>query len=179
MATETGHSDLAVNNRPLQTMAEKDDYLLGQLIEMGLVTNQSIESRRTHAEKIGSGIVDLLVQEGIVTPQHVAQAKAMHFGVELIDLKNIRITKKVLATMTTERARALRMIPLEVRKGTKPGVFFPGRRPKCPLVVAIDDPSDLDTIDSAHHLLQRELVIRSATPSDIDWALEHYYPKAG
>jgi len=46
------------------------------------------------------------------------------------------------------------------------------------VVVALSDPSDLDTIDSLHHLLKMDLEVRVATDEDIQAALNKYYGAA-
>jgi general secretion pathway protein E/type IV pilus assembly protein PilB len=46
------------------------------------------------------------------------------------------------------------------------------------LAVALSDPSDLDTIDSLHHLLKAEIDLKVATEEDIEAALKKYYGAA-
>jgi general secretion pathway protein E/type IV pilus assembly protein PilB len=46
------------------------------------------------------------------------------------------------------------------------------------LAVALSDPSDLDTIDSLHHLLKAELELKVTTDEDIEAALKKYYGAA-
>jgi type IV pilus assembly protein PilB len=142
-------------------MAARDDYILDQLIEMGYVSYGQVEGLRAEADAANSGMVDLLLQKKILRPIDVTSAKAAHFGAEIVNLAELRLDDDVLASVPRHIAKRYRAVP----------VFKHGNS----LAVAISDPSDLDTIDTLHHLLKAEIEIRVATDDDIDAALAKYY----
>ncbi len=51
---------------------------------------------------------------------------------------------------------------------------FPATR-RNTITVALSDPSDLDTIDSLHHLLHADIELKVASEEDIEAALNKYY----
>ncbi|HUR45997.1 MAG TPA: ATPase, T2SS/T4P/T4SS family [Candidatus Saccharimonadales bacterium] len=142
-------------------MAARDDYILDQLIEMGYVTYAQVEELRAEADAAGGGVVDLLVQKALVRSADVTAAKAAHFGAEMVNLGELRLEDDVLSAIPRHIAKRYRVVP----------VYKHGNN----LAVAMTDPSDLDTIDTLHHLLKAEIEIRVATDEDIEAALAKYY----
>ena len=122
-------------------MAEKDDYLADILVDLGFVSADKVAETRREAEAAGVGVVDLLVANKVVRPADVTQAKAAHFGAEVVNLGELKIADDVIATIPRHIARKYRVVPVFKHDNT--------------ITVALADPSDLDTIDSLTHLLQR------------------------
>ncbi len=144
-------------------MAEKDDYLIDSLINMGLVMEDEVAPLREEALANEEGLVDLLVSRGVIREEDVIMAKAAHFGSEVVHLSDINVEDDAIAAVPRHIATKYNVVP----------VF------KTPdsLTVALSDPSDLDTIDSLHHLLNQELVVQVATPGEIETAISRYYGK--
>ena len=94
---------------------------------------------RREAEASGVGVVDLLVANKVIRAEDVTQAKAAHFGAEVVNLSEIKIADDVIATIPRHIARKYRVVPVFKHDNA--------------LTVALADPSDLDTIDSLTHLL--------------------------
>ena len=146
-------------------MAFKDDYLVDTLADMGLVTNSQLEEIRAEAEAEGSGVVDLMLAKKIVSSADVTQARAVQFGAEVVDLNGMRFEKATLDAIPRHVAKRYRVIPISVTETS--------------IVVAIPDPSDLDTIDSLQHLLKKETFeYRIASEEQIDAVLNKYYGSA-
>ena len=146
-------------------MAFKDDYLVDTLADMGLVTNSQLEEIRAEAEAAGSGVVDLMLAKKIVSSADVTQARAVQFGAEVVDLNGMRFEKATLDAIPRHVAKRYRVIPISVTETS--------------IVVAIPDPSDLDTIDSLQHLLKKETFeYRIASEEQIDAVLNKYYGSA-
>ena len=142
-------------------MAEKDDYLADILVDLGFVSPDKVAEIRREAESSGVGTVDLLVANKVVRPEDVTQAKAAHFGAEVVNLKEIKIADDVISTIPRHIARKYRVVPVFKHENS--------------LTVALADPSDLDTIDSLTHLLHMEIDLRVASEADIEGALGKYY----
>lgn len=145
-------------------MAGQDDYLIDTLVDLGYVTPEQVEQVRADAESTGEGIVHLLVARGAIDTRTVTQAKAAHFGVEVVDLANIKLEDEVIAMVPRHIAKRYRVIPL-YRHGNS-------------LAVVISDPSDLNTIDTLNHLLNADLEIKVATEEEIDATLNRLYGSA-
>src|SRR6266481_6246294 len=136
-------------------MAEKDDYLVDILVDLGFVSADQVVELQREAQAAGVGLVDLMLANKIVRPADVTQAKAAHFGAEVVNLNEVKIADEVIATIPRHIARKYRVVPVFKSDNT--------------LTVALADPSDLDTIDSLGHLLRAE----------IESALNRYYGERG
>src|SRR5438874_1962068 len=101
----------------------------------------------------------------LVRPADVTQAKAAHFGAEVVNLSDLKITDDVIAAIPRHIARKYRVVPVYKHDGT--------------LTVALADPSDLDTIDSLTHLLRMDINLQVASEADIESALNKYYAERG
>jgi type IV pilus assembly protein PilB len=142
-------------------VAEKDDYLLDMLMDLGFVTPDQVANARTEAQSAGVGAVDLLLANKIIRPADVTQAKAAHFGAEVVQLADLRIEDDVIAAVPRHVARKYRVIPVY--------------RHDSSLTVAIADPSDIATIDALNHVLNMEVQVQVASEQDIENALSKYY----
>jgi general secretion pathway protein E/type IV pilus assembly protein PilB len=142
----------------------KDDYLLEQLVELGFVSQAQVDALRPEAETAGAGVVDLLLQRKFVRPVDVTTAKASHFGVEIVNLSEMRLEDEILSTIPRHIAKKYRVVP----------VYKHGNH----IAIALSDPSDISTIDSLHHLLKADIEIRIATEEEIEAALKKYYGAA-
>ena len=146
-------------------MAEKDDYLVDILVDLGFVSPEQVATVRTEAEAAGVGVVDLMVANKLVRPADVTQAKAAHFGAEVVNLSELRIPDEVIAAIPRHIAKKYRVVPVAKFDGS--------------ITVALADPSDLDTVDSLNHLLRLEINLQVASEQDIETALGTYYPERG
>ncbi|HKS37139.1 MAG TPA: ATPase, T2SS/T4P/T4SS family, partial [Verrucomicrobiae bacterium] len=142
-------------------MAARDDYLIDTLADMGLVTEEQLGPIRQEADSTGEGVVDTLVAKKMITPTHVAQAKAAQFGVEFVNLGEMRLSDEVLSAVPRHIAKKYNVVPVYRHENT--------------VTVALSDPSDLDTLDSLRHLLNLEVEPRVASPDDIEEAIGRYY----
>jgi type IV pilus assembly protein PilB len=142
-------------------VAAKDDYLVDLLVDMGLVTSEQLAPIRADADSTGGGVVDLLVTRKAITPADVTRAKAAHFGAEMVTLGDMRLADDVIATIPRHVAKRYKVVPVYKNEGS--------------VVVAVSDPSDLDTIDSLRLLLNQEVEVRVATEEEIETAINKYY----
>jgi general secretion pathway protein E/type IV pilus assembly protein PilB len=142
-------------------VAEKDDYLLDLLVDLGFTNADQVAKAREEANASSVGVVDLLVANKIIRPGDVTQAKAAQFGAEVVNLAGMKVEDEVLSIIPRHIAKKYRVIPL-FKSDNK-------------VAVAIADPSDLNTIDSLTHLLGAEIELRVASEQDIESALTKYY----
>ena len=147
-------------------MAEKDDYLADILVDLGFVSSEKVDETRQEAQAAGVGVVDLLVANKVVRAADVTQAKAAHFGAEVVNLSELKIADDVIAAIPRHIARKYRVVPVFKHENS--------------ITIAIADPSDLDTIDSLGHLLNgAQIELRVASDADIEAALSKYYAERG
>jgi general secretion pathway protein E/type IV pilus assembly protein PilB len=145
-------------------VAAKDDYLIDTLIDLGYVTREQVESVRPEAEANGEGTIDLMVSRHMLPPNAVTQAKATYFNAEVVTLADMRLEDDVVASIPRHVAKRYRVVPVYRHDNV--------------IGIALSDPSDLDTIDSLHHLLNMEIEAKVAADEDLDAALNKYYGAA-
>ena len=146
-------------------VAAKDDYLIDTLRDLGLLTDSQIDEARPDAESAGEGLLDTLVKRGTLDSRAVVTAKATYFGVEAVDLAGMRLADDVIAAVPRTVARKYNAIPVAVTDGT--------------VVVAIADPSDIESLDGLAVSLGKAVEHRVATEGDIQGALGKYYGGSG
>jgi len=146
-------------------VAEKDDYLIDILVDLGYVTPDKVAELRPEAQSASVGLVDLMLANNVLRPADVTQAKAAHFGAEVVNLADITIADDVISTIPRHIARKYRVVPVFKHDSS--------------LTVAMADPSDLDTIDSLTHLLHMDITMQVASEPDIEAALSKYYAERG
>lgn len=146
-------------------MAEKDDYLIDMLVDLGFVVPDQVAQARQEAEAAGVGVVDFMVANKMIRPEDVTQAKAAHFGAETVQLSGLQIEDDVIATVRRDIAKKYRVIPVFKHENT--------------LTVALADPSDIATVDALNHLLNMDIVVQVASEADIEAALSKYYGGRG
>jgi type II secretion system protein E len=141
----------------------KEDYVLKLLEDAGLITHSQIEQARSKLNGT-TNIVDLLVEEGVVSEADVSRSLAAQAHMDWIDLAAKVIPPEVIKQISAGDARRFKVIPV--------GFGESG------LIVAVSDPLDIDTIDSLNFLLQREIELVCASPQKIRQALIKYYGTA-
>ena len=147
-------------------MAEKDDYLVDILVDLGFVTPDKVaEPIAREAQAAGVGVVDLMVANKVIRPADVTQAKAAHFGAEVVNLSEIKIDDDVIAAVPRHIARKYRVVPVFKHDNN--------------ITVALADPSDLDTIDSLRHLLHAEIDLRVASEAGHRGGAEQVLRRSG
>jgi general secretion pathway protein E/type IV pilus assembly protein PilB len=142
-------------------VAAKDDYLIDTLLDMALVSNEQLDRARAEASANGEGVVDTLIAQRAIRPADVAHAKAAHFNAEFVSLADLQLSDEVIAAVPRHIAKKYNVVPVFLHEGA--------------VGIAMSDPSDLDTIDSLQHLLNRPIEVRVASEDDIESAIAKYY----
>jgi type IV pilus assembly protein PilB len=140
-----------------------EEYVLDLLRNVGLVTRKQIEEVRTNLNGSAS-VVDLLVRQGIVSPDDISRSLATQAQLQWVDLADMVVPQDVIDEIKPQDARRFKMIPIA--------------RNEHGLVVATGDPLDFDSIDSFSFLLKREIELVCTTPEKIRQALVKYYGSA-
>src|SRR5580693_3974746 len=83
-------------------VAEKDDYLLDLLVDLGFTSAEVVAQAREEAQAAGVGVVDYLVANKAIRPGDVTQAKAAQFGAEVVNLANLKIEDDVISTVSRD-----------------------------------------------------------------------------
>ncbi len=144
-------------------MQQNEDYVLRVLSDVGLVTRQHIDSARSRLNG-EPGVIDVLIHDGIVSEVDVSRTLAAQAHMDWIDISTMVIPPGVINQIRGEDARRFKVIPVAFGESG--------------LVVAVDNPLDIDTTDSLSFLLQRELELVCTSSTKIREALIKYYGTA-
>ncbi|HJW38171.1 MAG TPA: GspE/PulE family protein [Candidatus Udaeobacter sp.] len=144
-------------------MQQNEEYVLRVLSDVGLVTRQHIDSARTRLNG-EPGVIDVLIHDGIVSEADISRTLAAQAHMDWIDISTMVIPPAVINQIRGEDARRFKVIPVAFGESG--------------LVVAVDNPLDIDTTDSLSFLLQRELELVCTSPTKIREALIKYYGTA-
>ncbi|HEY3260102.1 MAG TPA: ATPase, T2SS/T4P/T4SS family, partial [Pseudonocardiaceae bacterium] len=131
------------------------------LIEAKLATPEQVqaaieESKRSPGKRLGERLVEL----GALDEQSLAWVLARQFGLDVVDLREVRPDDEATALLSEELARELKAIPLSIRDGT--------------VVVAVADPAG-PVLAKLQQAIGRPLALAVAPPSDIALALGNSY----
>jgi type IV pilus assembly protein PilB len=96
---------------------------------------------------------EICLREGLLTEEAVSRALANQFGLEFVDLQEFKLDEAVLNTIPPDSMYRYHFIPLE-QQGTS-------------LAVAVSDPTDIVKLDEIELLLDRPLIVKLATESEI------------
>ncbi|MFM8420285.1 MAG: GspE/PulE family protein [Verrucomicrobiota bacterium] len=139
--------------------------MIDTMVDMGLMTHDQVDATRPEAESAGEGVLDTMVKQGLVDPSMVVVAKATYFGVESVQLGDLRLGDDVIAAVPRHVARKFNAVPVALNDGA--------------VAVAVSDPSDIEAIDGLQVAIGKTVELRVASSGDIESALAKYYGGAG
>ena len=99
-------------------MAEKDDYLVDILVDLGFVTADQVASLRPEAQSAGVGLVDLMLANKMVPPAAVTQAKAAAGGKNVYVIGGASIDQQLIAAGLADELR-IDLIPVLLGGGVR------------------------------------------------------------
>jgi type IV pilus assembly protein PilB len=136
---------------------------LGQLlIEAGLLNKSQLEHALALLHERTSGrLGDVLAELSYVSSQQVHEVLARQFGLPYVALKEFEIDPAVLTQIPAPLARRYGFMPLLLHDEH--------------LVIAIEDPSDVEAINMLRFVIGRNVEVAVSTREDIEWAISTYY----
>lgn len=141
-------------------MYSNENYLLELIAEHGLITQDDVQLYRNNLTD-QQGVIDLMIQEGKLAEEQVAQLCAQGSGVDYIDLAHTAIAPDIFELVPEEVARRFKAVPVVESGGY--------------LVIALADPLNFEALDTLPHVIGREISPVCATPSAIDLLLKQNY----
>src|SRR5437867_1491879 len=133
-------------------MAANDDYLVEILRDVGLLTHDQVELARADAN--GAGIIETLIKRGVISEMDVTKALANQFGMETINLSELKIADDVIKAVPRHIAKKYKIIPVYKHDST--------------LTVAISDPlTEVETLDTLRFILKCNVEGVVATKDDL------------
>jgi type IV pilus assembly protein PilB len=144
----------------------RDHKLVQRLLDREIITrgqlDEAIATQRS--EMKGSDLVSVLVTLGYMTLDHLCADLAERFDMEFVKIAELDIDPHVLGLLHRNIAQFYRVVPIAERDET--------------LVVAMDDPTNIKTLERISESLERPVDAVVATPDDVSSALRRYYGDA-
>lgn len=104
------------------------------LVKQGIIDSDTFDTLLTEAKRKRQSLPDVLVSQGLINKDYMYILIAKSLGVERVNLGMVKIDERVLHLLPESTARSRKII-----------IF--GREPDGKFDVAMEDPTDLETID--------------------------------
>ena len=132
-------------------MYSNESYLIELLTQAGYLNEEILQYARSQKSPT-QDLVDFLIQANYLTEDVIAQVAASNSLLPVVDLGSMHIPQEVRELITPELARRFRAIPI-----SDDGFS---------INIAIDDPLNLETMDSLPQLMGRDVIFSVATRMD-------------
>ena len=153
-------ADNASPRRPAPDGAGRRRHLGELLLADQLITpdqlNRAMDIHRATGERLGRVLLDM----GVVDPEHIARALSRQIGVEFVRLTASPLPEDVLGLIPATVASRLQVIPLRRENGV--------------LTVAMVDPLDVVAVDDVRRLTGLDVRVVVTTVADFQHALNQY-----
>lgn len=133
------------------------------LLDNDEATEDQLQEVYQEHERTGKPFTTVLYNYGVIKESRLLELIAENIGTEVVDIKSFDIPKALIDKVGYSIARMYRVVPLYEEDGV--------------LVLAAHDPMNYRMQDELHYVLDQECRIVVAPPSNIDEALDHFYPE--
>jgi type IV pilus assembly protein PilB len=140
---------------PLRKLGEV--LVAEDIISVKQLANALELQKRDRSQRTG----EILVQMGAVSSEVMHSVLARNFGVPFVKLRDFDVEPAVLLLVTRELARKHSAMPLMMHADL--------------LVVAVEDPMNMGTINLLRFTTGHQIKVAVATRDDIDAAIDRYY----
>jgi len=131
------------------------------LVEAKMITEEKITRVRELQAKSGDKIERVLLQERLITPQQLAFFTSLQLGVPFVNLKKEGVRADAVALIPEPVARKYGVIPVDTTDST--------------IVVAMEDPRDIQAIEDLAALTRRRIEPVLCTSQDIQEMIDLNY----
>ena len=145
-------------------MAGKQLKLGDLLVQAGLIDEMQLKSALGYQRRWGGKIGKCLVDQGFIEEEKMLRFLSQHFKMGAVDLTRSRIAPQTFTMVPEQVARKYEVVPVVVRD-------TPGKKT---LVLAMSDPSNLQSADEIQFLTNCKIEPVLATDSAIAKVLSHY-----
>ncbi len=138
--------------------------MFGQrLVERKLISqlqlDEAVHKQQTSMSQRKIG--DILARLGYISKSHITEGLADQLGIPIVALASREIPERIRSLIGGDIATLYRVIPIDERDNT--------------VVVATDDPTNINNLDNLARLLERPVEAALSTPEDVATALAKYY----
>jgi type IV pilus assembly protein PilB len=145
-------------------MNPEDEILKNFLLEEELVDEEQVLELEEEYKRTGRQFRDILIDYEIIDIDQLLELIASHVGTEVINIAEVEIDRDIIKLITQDYARMYGVIPFEVDENL--------------VKVACSNPLDYKVGDELSFLLEKDVMVYVARDTQIEAALEKYYPVA-
>ncbi|OPZ30117.1 MAG: Type II secretion system protein E [Lentisphaerae bacterium ADurb.BinA184] len=142
-------------------MTGNDELILDLLTSRGFISDKQAEEVRQRAEEKNVSAVEALTELHHMAEDQVMTILASEYGMDTFDLSDYKIPPEAIKAVPADVARQYRVVPVMDNDGT--------------VVVAMADPTDLETLDALRYILKTDVEGVIAPKKQIEQALNLYY----
>ncbi len=135
------------------------------LLEAKLITEKQLHQVRELQVKSGDKTERILVQQRLITPQQLGLFTSLQLGVPFVNLKKGGVRPEAVALIPEPIARKYNVIPIDALDST--------------LVVAMEDPRDIQAIEDLAALTRKRIEPVLSTSQDIQEMIDLSYRVGG
>ena len=103
-----------------QVMPANDEYIIEILKDVGLLTQEQIDTVRDHTA--GLHMVEALIRDKIVSDEDVARTLASQNGMDFIDLAHVTPSPDLVGLLSPENARRYKAVPIAEHEVAHPSL---------------------------------------------------------
>jgi type IV pilus assembly protein PilB len=142
-------------------VAYNEDLILDLLVNAGTITEEQAEETRTYCHEKDKDVVFALEAQGLTTEEDILTTIAQEYGWDTFDLSNYKIPDDVIKAISPEIAKRYLVIPILKHEHT--------------LVVAIADPTNIETVDTLRYIIKSDIEPVICKRGLIMKAIRNYY----
>ncbi|MDO8429739.1 MAG: ATPase, T2SS/T4P/T4SS family [bacterium] len=138
-----------------------NEKLKDLIVNEGLISAEDFDKIVSEAGRMGQNAPDILISRGVITKDYFSDLLASYFGVAKAALSFRSIDEKVLHLLPEEISRNKRVVVFQQEADGMLGV-------------AMEDPSNLETVEFIKRYLKTEIKPYLASPEDLNIGLSLY-----
>ena len=150
-------------------MTSDDEFIIELLLRKNAVTDTAVQSAREAIEEEGEVVTDTLLLERLtddlnIPTEQVLGLLADEFNMEIGHVNEVLLVDEVKEFFPYNIVQKYKIFPLSINDAEAE--------------IAISDPFNLDTIDNISHMLNRPLIVRLSSLSEIENAINANYDES-
>lgn len=143
----------------------KKKYKLGDLlVQQGSITQEQLSDALAMQKKGRQRLGDYLVETGAITEEDIARVLQIQLGIEIIDLRGIRIPPEVIDLVSGSVLRRHNVLPIAFDE-----------KDSNVLILAMSDPLDIAAQDDIAIITNCLIELRISTATSINAVLDRYF----
>lgn len=139
--------------------------IMDDLMKKGVIADDQLKAAQEESKKRGLAIDKVLIQQGLIKEEDIANAISEHLGIPFMDLSDYLIDSSVIKLVPESVSQKYKLIP----------IFKIGQT----LTVAMANPQDINAIDQVSSKSKCEVEPALATETAIKNAIDQYYGISG